>query len=55
MWKIIAINTNNSINFEARARESLGPYRLGITLFEMLISLESTYIKHCRELVSIVP
>ena len=55
MWKTIAMNTCNSINFEATVRELLGPYRTGITLFEMLISSESSYIKQCKELVAIVP
>lgn len=49
------MNSSNSINFEARVRGLLGPYRLGITLFEMLISSESSYIKQCKECVSIVP
>lgn len=48
MWIIIAIHTSYSINFEARARHSLGPHELGITLFEVLISLKYSYIKYCR-------
>ena len=50
------MNSSNNINFEARVRGLLGPYRLGITLFETkLISSESSYIKQCKECVSIVP
>ena len=54
MWKTITMNTSNSINFEATVRELWGPYRMGITLFEMLISSESSCIKQCKELVDVL-
>lgn len=54
MWIIIAIHTSYGINFEARTKDSLGPHKLRITLFEVLISLKSGYIKYCRELISLI-